>query len=307
MPRGEEDGVAPARNGPGQSTPTIRARELAERLKELRLARGLTVESVAKDLLVSASKISRLENAQRRASSRDVRDLCLLYGIPHDERDRLMELATLAQEKDWYQAADIAPEYQTYVGLELAASEILNCQSNLVNGLLQTADYARALLETNRPRRDDLDSFVEAAVAVRLRRQQEVLHRPEQPARLRAVIDESALRRPIADPATMAAQIERLVDCQHLPNVTVQVIPLSRRGGHPGLDGRFSVLRFADPAIPDTVYVEGLLGELFLNGENDLVRYVEIFEYLSEHVAQSPSASLDTLHEIHQFWTTLRQ
>lgn len=299
--------MAPARSGPGQSTPTIRARELAERLKELRLARGLTVEAVAKDLLVSASKISRLENAQRRASSRDVRDLCLLYGVPHAERDRLMELATLAQEKDWYQAADIAPEYQTYVGLELAATEILNCQSNLVNGLLQTADYARALLATNRPWREDLDAFVEAAVAVRLRRQEEVLHRAENPATLRAVIDESALRRPIADAPTMAAQIERLIECQDLPNVTVQVIPLSRRGGHPGLDGRFSVLRFADPAIPDTVYVEGLLGELFLNGDNDLAKYLEFFEYLSQSVAQPPAASLATLHELHEFWTSLPQ
>ena len=107
---------------PPRSTPTTRMRELADRLRELRLARDYTVEAVAANLLVSPSKISRLETAARRASPRDVRDLCLLYGVSLEERDRLMALAAQALETSWYQDAEIDAEYETFVGLEQAAS-----------------------------------------------------------------------------------------------------------------------------------------------------------------------------------------
>ena len=135
-----------------------------------------------------------------------------------------------------------------------------------------------------------------------MRRQEEVLYRPESPAKLFAIMDESALRRPIGPPEVMAAQVEKLIESSDLPNVVVQVIPITRKGAHPALDGRFSVLRFADTAIPDTVYVEGLLGELFLNRESEVVRYVEIFDYLAGAVAESPADSLNTLHQLHTYW-----
>ena len=207
----------------------------------------------------------------------------------------------MALESEWYQDADIAPEYQTYVGLELAASEILNCQSHVVVGLLQTADYARALLSTNRPHRDDLEAYVEASVPVRMRRQEEVLYRPDTPAKLFAVMDESALRRPIGPPDVMAAQVEKLIESSDLPNVVVQVIPITRTGAHPAWTAGSPYYGSPIPRSGHCVR-RGLARRALPQPGSDVVRYVEIFDYLAEVVAESPADSLRTLHQLRKYW-----
>jgi transcriptional regulator with XRE-family HTH domain len=282
-----------------RSTPTTRQRELAERLRELRALRELTVESVAASLLVSASKVSRLETAARRASPRDVRDLCLLYAVSNDERDRLMSLAAQALETTWYQDADVRAEYRTFIGLEEAATDIATYQALVVPGLLQTPDYARALLDGLRPPGTLTAERIDDVVAARLRRQK--LLRGPNPPRVHAIFDEAVLQRPIGSPEVMAPQVARLIECADLPNITVQVIPITA-GSHPGLDGRFTVLRFGNQAVSDTVYIEGLLGELFLDKDIDVARYMEIFQYLGATVALTEKESLSLLDQMHTHW-----
>jgi len=290
------------RRSPSRSTPTTRMRQLADRLRDLRVASQLTVEAVAEHLLVSPSKISRLETAGRRASARDVRDLCSLYGVSAEECERLMDLAAKSKETTWYQSADVEAEYRTFIGLEEAASEISTYQTWVMPGLLQTQDYARALLSGLRPpgymSRERIDDLIDS----RMRRQ--ALLRAESPPVLHAVFDEGACGRPIGGPSVMRAQVEHLIDAASLSNVTVQVIP-REVGAHPGLDGRFTVLHFADKGLRDTVYIEGLIGELFLDKESDVGRYLEIFGYLTESVALDVVASLARLEAIRKDWISI--
>jgi transcriptional regulator with XRE-family HTH domain len=275
-------------------------RELAERLRELRTARDLTVESVAQSLLVSPSKISRLETAQRRASPRDVRDLCLLYGVSNEERDRLMALASQALETSWYQDADIDAVYGTFIGLEEAASDIDTVQSHDVPGLLQTPHYCRALLSGVRPPGQLSPERVEELIKVRIRRQEKL--RRDSPPRLHAVLDEGALQRPVGGGPVMAEQVDHLLALTALDHVTLQVVPIEV-GTHPGLEGRFTVLRFADrELLRDTVYIEGLLGELFLDKDSDVDRYMEIFRYLSDSVALGERETRRKLEHYRSHW-----
>lgn len=282
-----------------RSTPTTRMRELAERLRKLRVAKDFTVEAVAQRLLVSPSKISRLETAQRRASQRDVRDLCFLYEVSAEERDQLMSLSARALETTWYQGADIGALLETFIGLEEAATHVDTVQNTVLPGLLQTPDYASALIRGLRPPGHLAPDRISEILRVRLRRQ-DVLARANPPM-FHAVIDEGALRRPIGDSVVMAGQIDRLLQASEMDHVTVQLVPVSV-GSHPGLDGRFMVLRFTDQVISDTVYIEGLLGELFLERETDVARYREIFDHLTSSVALSDSESRTMLRELYTYW-----
>lgn len=283
-----------------RSTPTTRQRELAERLRDLRQAQGLTVESVAQSLMVHPSKISRLETASRRPSPRDVRDLCQLYSVSDDERNRLMALAAQALETAWYQDVDLDAAFRTFVGLEEAASVVCTLQTNMIPGLLQTASYARVLVAGIRTPLQMPEGRLDEIVSARMRRQ-EIL-RGESPPRLHAVIDEAALRRPLGPAHVMAEQVSVLLDWSEKPFVTVQVIPFDA-GAHPGLDGRFSVLQFDNPQVRDTVYVEGLLGELFLDKDQDVRRYLETFRYVSERVALTDDESGRLLAKIQREWS----
>lgn len=283
-----------------RNTPTTRGRELAERLRELRLAADMTVESVAESLLVSPSKISRLETATRRASQRDVRDLCLLYRVPTVERDRLMQLSAQALETTWYQDAAIRTVYGTFIGLEEAASQIDIFHSFVVGGLLQTEEYARNLIAGIRPPGFLSVEETDEILRVRMRRR-EVLESPN-PPRYHVVMDEMTFRRPVGGPPVMARQVRRVLELGSLPHVVVQIVPLSV-GSYPGLDGRFCVLRFANQPISDTVYVEGLLGELFLDKDTDVARYSEIFDYLASTVALDEGDSRRLLMEIEKDWS----
>lgn len=277
-------------------------RELADRLRELRLERDLTIESVAQSLLVSPSKISRLETAQRSASQRDVRDLCLLYRVPNEERDHLMAIAAQALETSWYQDLDLHAPYMTYVGLEEAAAEIHASHALFLHGLLQTPAYATELVSKVLPPGRFTPARVKAIVDSRMKRQG-LLNRP-QPLRLHLVLDEQALLRPIGGAAVMAEQVAYLLERSLLPHVVLQLIRVSR-GAHPGLDGKFAVLRFsADQQLRDTVYIEGLLGELFLDKEHDVTRYSDIFDYLATHVALDEASSRGLLEEIHTHWSS---
>ena len=275
---------------PEVRSPTVRRRELGVLLRALRNEKGLTVEQVAERLLCSPSKVSRMETGHGAASLRDVRDLCDLYGITDESsRDRLMSLAREGKRQGWWQSYDL--DYGTYVGLEAEAVAISDFQSSVVPGLLQTADYARAGHEAYLPRLspDQIDLNIEAKL-----RRQGLLTQPEA-LTFAAVLDEAVLHRAVGGPRVMDAQLDKLIEAARLPNVTVQVIPFAA-GYHPGLESNFNILDLPAPA-PSVVFVEGLVGSVYLERPEDLRRYREVFERL-QTIALSPKDTIDVIDKI---------
>lgn len=257
------------------SSPTVRRRELGALLRALRTERGLTVEQVAGELLCSPSKVSRMETGQRGATARDVRDLCELYGvIDSAERDRLMTLAKEGKQQGWWQAFAVPLPHTTYVGLEQEAVAITTFQSSVVPGLLQTSDYTRAIHRNGIPRL--ADSAIEERVEERHTRRQ-ILTR-ENPPQVDVILDEAALRRPLGGPAVMREQLTHLLGETKRPNVTIRVLPYDI-GAHPALESNFTILEFAGQAHT-VVYVEGLVGQIYLERQQDVDRYLLTLELL---------------------------
>jgi transcriptional regulator with XRE-family HTH domain len=273
-------------------SPTLRRRELGARLRELRLARGLTVEQVSERLLCSPSKVSRMETGQRGATLRDVRDLCQIYGLTDGSQvEYLMGLVREAKQQAWWQSYDL-DNYATYVGLEQAATTLCYYQSTIVPGLLQTVGYARAMHEGSMPAEFTAERADEL-IEVRMRRQQVLTRDP--PLQLRVVLDEAVLHRVVGGPNVMTAQLRHFDAIAKRPNVTLQVIPFSV-GAHPAMENMFNIIEFGDVA-PSVVYVEGLMGWLFLERENDVRRYAQIFKYLCE-LALNPKDTIELMSEV---------
>jgi len=266
------------------SSPTLRRRELGARLRELRQQANLTVEQVADELLCSAAKISRIETGAggRGVNPRDVRDLCQLYRVEGAEREHLMALVKESKQQTWWQELDLP--YKPFIGLEAAAVSIRDYESGLVPGLLQTQEYARALIEGMVPRLGA--DMVQQSLDARLKRQ-EILTR-ESPTRLHAIIDEAAVRRVVGGPEVMREQLAALIERAALPNVTVQLIPFEA-GAHPGQDSTFMILE--EPTGADVVYIEGLVGNVYLERPADLERYTDVYDDLRS-IALGPKDSV---------------
>jgi transcriptional regulator with XRE-family HTH domain len=265
--------------------PTVRRRRLGSELRKLREAKGMTAEEVATRLLVSQSKISRLENGRRSISQRDVRDLCQVYGVS-DERlvESLMTMAKESRQRGWWHAFGDIP-YSVYIGLEDEATSIRNYQSLLVPGLLQTRGYAEAVVRGAAP--ENTPDQVQQRIDVRIRRQDRITG--DDPVRFWAVIDEAAVRRVVGSKAIMREQLERLVELSALPHVTVQVIPFSI-GAHPGMSGAFSILEFQETSDSDVVYLEGVTSDLYLEKASEVSLYTVMYEHLRAE-ALSPDNS----------------
>ncbi|MEV5377053.1 transcriptional regulator [Streptosporangium nondiastaticum] len=256
--------------------PTVRRRRLGQELRKLRELKGMTAEEVAERLLVSQSKISRLENGRRSISQRDVRDLCGVYGVEdHRIVDSLMQMAKESRQQGWWHAFGDIP-YSVYIGLETDAASLRVYEASLVPGLLQTPNYASAVTEGSWPEATAAD--IERRVQVRMRRQERITD-PENPLRLWAVIDESALRRIVGNREIMAEQMRQLVQFSLEPHITVQVLPYDV-GAHPGMYGKFSILEFNDPQDASTVYLEGITSDLYLEKPNDVQTYSVMYEHL---------------------------
>ncbi|MFE7427637.1 helix-turn-helix domain-containing protein [Streptomyces sp. NPDC014646] len=261
---------------PSHVNPTVRRRRLGQELRRLRELKGMTAEEVAERLLVSQSKISRLENGRRSISQRDVRDLCGVYEVEdHRIVESLMQMAKDSRQQGWWHAFGDIP-YSVYIGLETDAESLRVYEPQVVPGLLQTRGYAEALINGALPEAPPND--IEKRVTVRARRQDRITT-PEQPLRLWAVIDESALRRMVGGKQVMIEQLEQLVELSHLPHVTVQVLPFGM-GAHPGINGQYAVLEFPDAADSSVVYIEGVTSDLYLEKAHDVQRYSVMYEHL---------------------------
>jgi len=269
---------------PEVRSPTLRRRELGVLLRSRRLQLGLTVEQVAEHLECSPSKISRMETGHRGVTPRDVRDLCDLYEITDQAgRDKLVALARESRQSAWWQSYDLP--YSMYVGLEAEATAIGDFQSSVVPGLLQTPDYARAghlgAFPVLSP--EEIDRRIEAKLT-----RQQLLIRSGGPA-LSAVLDEAVLHRLTGGTTVMYAQLSKLLEVTKLSNITIQVIPFTV-GAHPGVESNFSILELPPPS-PGVVFVEGLVGSIYLEKPDDLDRYQKIFARLKE-IALSPQDSI---------------
>jgi len=273
---------------PEVRSPTVRRRELGALLRRLRTEKGLTVEQAADRLMVSMSKLSRIETGHGVATVRDIRDLCDLYGVTDGtERDHLANLAVEGKQQAWWQSYDLG--YATYVGLEAEAVVISAFQSSVVHGLLQTADYARAGHEGAMPRLDA--DQIEMQIEAKLTRQR-ILTRDDNPPRFAVVLDEAALHRVVGGRPVMAAQLDRILEISALPNVAVQVLPYEV-GAHPAVESNFTIVELPDPT-PGVVFVEGLIGSTYLERDGDLARYQKIFNKL-QSIAMGPKSSIDLI------------
>ena len=273
---------------PGKrQTPTVRLRRLAVELRSLRTASGLTREEVVERTGINSVTMYRIEHARVRPQTRTLRTLLDLYGVEKEQQAELVALLRDARERGWlhpYQS-ELPEQYMTFIGFEGEAESASNYESLFVPGLLQTEDYARAVITGVLPfaSRDE----VERRVEVRMERQQVL--RGDNPLQLWGIVDEAALRRQVGSPAVMRAQFRHIMEASELPNVTFQVIPFDA-GAHAGMPGSFIVLQFAEEAIPDVIYIDSMAGDLFLEAESDVRRYKLVFEHLRA-VSASPDAS----------------
>ncbi|MGW2417966.1 helix-turn-helix domain-containing protein [Streptomyces sp. NPDC001709] len=256
--------------------PTVRRRRLGQELRRLRELKGMTAEEVAERLLVSQSKISRLENGRRSISQRDVRDLCGVYEV-EDQRivDSLMEMARDSRQQGWWHTFGDIP-YSVYIGLETDAESLRVYEPQLVTGLLQTRAYAEALVQGALPETSTAE--IEKRVQVRMRRQERITAE-NNPLRLWVVLDEAALKRVVGSKLVMREQLEHLIEMSQLPHVTVQVLPFEV-GAHPGLNGQYAILEFTDAADSSVVYLEGVTSDLYLEKAQDVQRYAVMYEHL---------------------------
>ncbi|MFD0367722.1 MULTISPECIES: helix-turn-helix domain-containing protein [unclassified Streptomyces] len=256
--------------------PTVRRRRLGQELRRLREAKGMTAEQVADRLLVSQSKISRLENGRRSISQRDVRDLCGVYEVEDDRVvDSLMQMAKDSRQQGWWHAFGDIP-YSVYIGLETDAESLRVYEPQIIPGLLQTHGYAEAVIAGALPESTPAD--IDKRVTVRTRRQDRIKD-DERPLRLWAVIDEGALRRLVGNRQLMVEQLEHLIEQSHLPHVTVQVLPF-HMGAHPGISGHYAILEFPDTSDSSVVYIEGVTSDLYLEKAQDVAKYSVMYEHL---------------------------
>jgi transcriptional regulator with XRE-family HTH domain len=263
--------------------PTVRLRRLAGELKRLRLAAGLSQEVVADRTGLDKSSMYRIERALNRPQRRTVLTLLNLYGVSDDrQRGDLLSLLKDAAKQNWFRVYEEMQEvYQTYISFEAEASSLSNFETVLVPGLLQTEDYARAVISGVEPTLTI--EAVEQRVEVRMRRQ-ETLGRPD-PTSLWVIVDEAVLHRRVGGDDVMRAQLEHLWDAAAKPHITLQVVPFAA-GAYPGLPGSFVLLEFSEPTDPTLVYTDGIAGEVILDRESEVLRCRTRFQQL---VAQAVS------------------
>jgi transcriptional regulator with XRE-family HTH domain len=293
----QEDRVPYCGRVPAQwhGKPIMLRMALGGRLRRLREASRVTREAAGYVIRGSSSKISRMELGRVSFKERDVADLLTLYGVTEDEeREAFLALVRQANAPGWWhEYGDVLPGwFEAYVGLEQAASVIRVYEPTLVPGLLQTEDYTRAVMQLRHVQAGGSD--VERRVALRMARQ-EFLTQPGAPD-LWVALDEAAVCRPVGSCAVRRVQLQHLIEMAQRPNITLQVVPW-QVGGPAAVSGPFTILRFAEPGVPDVVYLEHLASACYLEKERDTVGYLALMDGLCVE-AKSPDASLRFLRRI---------
>ena len=269
---------------PERGSPKIGRRRLAAELRRLRDLADLTGEEVAERLGWSGSKISRIELNRTEVKASDLTELLDLYDVHGTHRTDLVALSKIRRSRGWWSAySDVmAPEYAAYIELEAEADSALCWSPQLVHGLLQTEEYARAVIESNLGWQPNTPpGKIQRLIEVRLARQRIVTG--SDTLRLTVILDQSVLLRQVGDAAVMHRQLDYLAQASRRPNVTLRVLPLA--GFHPVGTGSFSLLVFP-PMLgvgpsSDVLYVEQLTrNEVFVDEEAEVYEYRLAFEQL---------------------------
>jgi transcriptional regulator with XRE-family HTH domain len=272
--------------------PTVLRILLGTQLRRLRENRGITAQQAARAIRASESKISRIELGRNSFREVDIADLLTLYGIKDvAEREQMLSLASQANQPGWWHRyQDILPTwFQAYIGLEESAESIRSYDSQFVPGLLQTEEYAAAVIELGEFTLEETDRLV----YLRKERQRRFTTGS---LRLWAIIDEMALRRPVGNPGLMRAQLEYLLELSERPGLTLQVTPYPA-GGSYLVPGSFSILRFATADLPDVVYVEQLTSAMYLDKRSDVDRYTAALDKVSATSA-TPERTKEFIREL---------
>jgi transcriptional regulator with XRE-family HTH domain len=274
------------------ASPVVQRRRLRTELRRARLDAGLTQEQVAMAMDWSLSKLIRIENGSVGISLNDLKAILAYYKITDDERTgELIALSRGARERSWWSSyRDVSPRLIQLIEYESASSIIRNFQPMLIPGLLQTEEYATAMIR-------NLDSQVteqevKTGIEMRMKRQQ-VLQQPEMPLMF-FIMDEAAVRRLVGGKEAMRRQIKRLLDESDKPTVTIEVVPFSA-GAHPGMQGPFMLFEFPDAADDDALYLEGPNDSRFSrDNAEEISRFRERFEAL-RGLSLGPEGSIDLL------------
>jgi transcriptional regulator with XRE-family HTH domain len=260
------------------SNPTVHRRQLGKELRRLRQAAGKDLSEAATELKCHHTRVSRIENGRGGAVAKpdDVIKLCAFYGVTDDRKVQLLlGMLSSSQKQGWWEPfGQVMPSgLDVLVGLETDARTERAWEPLLVPGLLQTEDYARAVLNATRTHRpDDVDDLVKLREG-----RQRLLTREENPLELWAILDENVVRRPIGGTAAIRKQLEHIRNVAELPNVTIQIFPFKKEG-HSGLGGAFSLLEFEEES--PVVYVDSPAGNLYLEKERDVRRFAKGFDLL---------------------------
>jgi transcriptional regulator with XRE-family HTH domain len=265
-------------NRSGGSAPTVLRLVLGKRLRHLREQAGVSFEEAARAIEVTALTVRRIEKAEVGLRIPYVRELLRAYGVPAAEVDDFLALAREANKPGWwYSYRDVLPDwFSAYVSLESEAGVIRLYEPHYVPGLLQTRDYATALMRVGFPNETKQD--VARRVALRMKRQ-DLLAKPDAPA-VWAILDETVLRRPVGGPEVMRAQFDRLAEALDLPKVRIQIMRFGV-GAHPGAFGPFHHFRFGFSELPDIVYTESLVGAVYVDRPDVVVSYLEVLDRMS--------------------------
>ncbi len=265
--------------GGSAGSPTVRRRRLAAELRGIREGRGEKLEAVANALDWSSSRISRYERAEGGLRPRDVATLLAHYQVAGQRRDQLLALAQEAAQKGWWEDySDVSsPDFMQFVGLEAEATSIAVWHSEVVNGLLQTERYARAILDEYTQVEPSAPGIIERRVQLRMQRQH-VLRR-DPPLNLVVVLDESILLRRIGDESVMYEQLQRLASEADRPEVTLQIRPL--RGRKSVVADSFVIFRFGpehNAILHDVVATEGLKTAFYVEGQQETHLHRIVFD-----------------------------
>lgn len=278
--------------------PTVLRMVLGKRLQDLREQAGLSYEEAGRALDVTHATIRRMEKAEVGLKLPYVEKLLSTYGVTSaEEIGGFLALAREANRPGWWHSfRDVLPDwFSAFVSLEGEAAVIRAYEPHYVPGLLQTPDYARAVLRAGLPHAAAEE--IERLVTLRIERQA-LLARSDAPPLLWVVMDETVLRRPIGGRTVMRDQIGALMDATELPNVRLQVIPYAA-GPHPAMYGPFHIFRFQLQEIPDIAYAESLVGGVYFDERDDVSTFLEALDRMCAQAApaQSTKAILDGMRK----------
>ena len=269
------------------AAPTVLRVVLGKRLADLREKAGVSYEQAGRALDVTHATVRRMEKAEVGLKLPYVEKLLTTYGVT--DPDELESFLTLVREANrpgwWHRYRDVLPDwFSAFVSLEGEAEVIRAYEPHYVPGLLQTEDYARAVLRAGLPNASQ--EVIERGVALRLERQ--ALLTRQKPPLLWVVIDETVLRRPIGGPEITRAQIDRLIEACAMPHVRLQVMPFAA-GPHPAMYGPFHIFRFGVRELPDMVCAESLVGAVYFDERDDVTTFLEALDRMCAQAAPSNS------------------